>query len=427
MRHVNEGEIHAYLDGALDLVAGEDATAIREHLSTCEDCARLMEEERGIREAAGAILHDSDPLEIPLPPLEELRERALAPPAPEQEDEPAPSRYARWNAWQIPLTWAATVILALGIGWRVGVQFPGTSATPVPAATQGLSREGSDLDALSAPEQRDASPEASDIPSQALEEESGAGVQPDDARLQLVSGMARERAETDPVDLARGAGADVAVEQEEGKREEPAAAPPEARQVMPTMALMQRDSLIADSAMGRLEFVDVSAAAAGEARRGRADLAARRMVTNVAADQELQAPVVAGVVEPSVVEGVLQEGELSESSLAVPGMPVLEVKWEEWIPGQEGFMIRQLLPTGDTLELRYLGILSGEVGGVSAPSLPREKVGEAAKAMASPPPPMEASLPPGWNQITVQWRNGWLVARAPLSEGSLMTLVRSIF
>ncbi|MFG1691403.1 hypothetical protein ACGF5M_04540 [Gemmatimonadota bacterium] len=427
MRHVNEGEIHAYLDGALDLVAGEDATAIREHLATCDDCARLMEEERGIREAAGEILRESDPVEIPLPPLEELRERALAPPAPEQEVESAPSRYARWNAWQVPLTWAATVILALGIGWRVGVQFPGTSAPTIPAAMQGLSREGSDLDALSAPEERDAPPEASDIPSQALEDESGAGVLPDDSRIQQVSEAARERAEPDPADFARGAGADVAGEREEGKRTEPAAAPAETRQVMPTMALMQRDSLIADSAMARLEFVDVSADAAEEARRGRGDLAARQMVTNVAADEELQAPVVAGVVEPSVVEGVLREGEFTESSLAVPGMPVLEVKWEEWVPGQEGFMIRQLLPTGDTLELRYLGILSGEVGGVSAPSLPREKAGEAAKAMPSPPPPMEASLPPGWNQVTVQWRNGWLVARAPLSEGSLMTLVRSIF
>jgi hypothetical protein len=427
MRHVNEGEIHAYLDGALDLVAGEDATAIREHLSTCEDCARLLEEERGIREGAGEILRDSDPVEIPLPPLEELRERALAPPAPEQEDELALSRHARWNAWQIPLTWAATVILALGIGWRVGVQFPGTSAPTIPAVMQGLSGEISDLDALSAPEERDSSPEASDIPTQALEEESGAGVLPDDSRLQSVSGVARERAETDPADFDRSTAADVAYEREEGKRTEPAATPPEARQVMPTMALTQRDSLIVDSAMARLEFVEVSAAAAEEARRGRADLAARQMVANVADVEELQAPVAAGVVEPSVVEGVFPKGEFTESSLAVPGLTVLAVKWEEWVPGQEGFMIRQLLPTGDTLELRYLGILSGEVGGVSAPSLPRDKAGEAAKAMPSPPPPMEASLPPGWNQVTVQWRNGWLVARAPLSEGSLMTLVRSIF
>ena len=417
MRHVDEGEIHAYLDGALDLVAGEDATAIREHLSTCEDCARRLEQERGIRVAAGEILHDSDPIEIPLPPLEELRERALAPPAPEQTDESAPSRYARWNAWQIPLTWAATVILALGIGWRAGVHFPGTSAPLIPAAPQGLSRGISDLDALSTPEERDASPVASPVPAQAMEEESGEGLLQDDSRLQEVM----------------SAVADPSGGREEAKRAEAAAAPPadppETRQAMPTVALeMQRDSLIADSAMAELRFVDVSGAVAAEARRGRGDLAAPQMATNVAADEEeVRAPVEEGFQEPSVVAGVHMEGQTIESSLAVPGLTVLAVKWEEWVPGQAGFMIRQLLPTGDTLELRYLGILSGETAGGKAPSLARENAGEAAKAMPAPPPPMEASLPPGWNQVTVQWRNGWLVARAPLSQGSLMALVRSIF
>lgn len=429
MRHVDEGEIHAYLDGALDLVAGEDATAIREHLSTCEDCARRLEQERGIRAAAGEILLHSDPIEIPLPPLEELRERALAPPAPEQTDESAPSRYARWNTWQIPLTWAATVILALGIGWRVGVQFPGTSAPLIPASTEGLSRGVSDLDAFSTPEERDASPEASDVPAQALEEESGAGLPLDDSRRQeLVSAVARERADTDPMDFARSAVADVSGEREEGKRAEPVADPPEARQVMPTVAPeMFRDSVIADPAVAALEVVDVSATRAEEARRGRGDLAARQMATNVAADEEVRAPVVAGLQEPSVVAGAHMEGQIIERSMAVPGLTVLAVKWEEWVPGQAGFMIRQLLPTGDTLELRYLGVLLGEAAGGKAPSFAREEAGEAAKAMPAPPPPMEASLPPGWNQVTVQWRNGWLVARAPLSQGSLMALVRSIF
>ncbi len=430
MRHVDEGEIHAYLDGALDLVAGEDATAIREHLSSCEDCARRLEQEREIRSAAGEILLHSDPIEIPLPPLEELRERALAPPAPEQTDGSAPSGYAQWNAWQIPLTWAATVILSLGIGWRVGVQFPGTSAPLIPVATEGLGRALSDLDALSTPEERDASPEASDIPAQALEEESGAGFSPEDSRRQeLVSAVDRERADTDPMDLARSAVADVSGEREEGRRAEPAAGPPESRQVMPIVALeMRRDSLIADSALADLRFVDVSGAMAEESRRGRGELAARQMATSVAADEEeARASMEEGLQEPSVVAGVHMEGQILERSMAVPGLTVLAVKWEEWVPGQAGFMIRQLLPTGDTLELRYLGVLSGEATGGKAPTFAREEAGEAAKALLAPPPPMEASLPPGWNQVTVQWRNGWLVARAPLSQGSLMALVRSIF
>jgi hypothetical protein len=183
-----------------------------------------------------------------------------------------------------------------------------------------------------------------------------------------------------------------------------------------------------DSVWAGREVVDVSAAKAERIQPvtlERVDQARLSRARNVATDEEAQAPVEIGVMAPTV-GGVPAGGDIAESSLAVPGHPVLEVRWEEWVPGQEGLMIRQLLPTGDTLELRYLGILSGEAAG-AAPSLPREKAGEAAKALPAPPPPMVASLPPGWNQVTVQWRNGWLVARAPLPQGHLMTLVRSIF
>jgi hypothetical protein len=105
------------------------------------------------------------------------------------------------------------------------------------------------------------------------------------------------------------------------------------------------------------------------------------------------------------------------------------VEWEEWVPGEKALHIRQLVPPADTLELRYLGLLMGTG---------REKVGaegETAKGVLSeagatsfPPSPtvMEASLPPGWNQVVMKKGRGWLVARAPIPEPSIRALLRSL-
>jgi hypothetical protein len=115
-----------------------------------------------------------------------------------------------------------------------------------------------------------------------------------------------------------------------------------------------------------------------------------------------------------------------ETTLAVPGLKVLSVEWEEWIPGENGLHIRQLLPSGDTLELRYLGMLMG-----TDPD-PREKIqgrGEEEAVLERPHTPkgLEASLPPGWNQEIMRWGRGWLVARAPLPSASIRALLRSLF
>lgn len=98
MSHVDEGILHAYLDGEL---APVEAERLEAHLAGCDACRARLAEERALIERASKLLGRTAP---PLParaapPLHELRHPGLV--------------------WRIrtPLAWAATVVLALGIGW----------------------------------------------------------------------------------------------------------------------------------------------------------------------------------------------------------------------------------------------------------------------------------------------------------------------
>jgi hypothetical protein len=115
-----------------------------------------------------------------------------------------------------------------------------------------------------------------------------------------------------------------------------------------------------------------------------------------------------------------------ESALAVPGLEVLTVEWEEWIPGERGLHIRQLLPMGDTLELRYLGLLMGTDPQTTDDRGAAEGFEKETVERPLSPKVLEVSLPPGWNQVVMRRGRGWLVARAPLSEESLRALLRSL-
>ncbi|MEX2282155.1 MAG: hypothetical protein WEE89_06705 [Gemmatimonadota bacterium] len=103
MSHIDEGQLHALLDDALEPGA---ADTVRQHAAVCAECAVRLEQERGIRARAIAILDLARPRNASIPPFETVLQRA-AQPSPERFRLPGPTR----------LAWAATVILALGIGW----------------------------------------------------------------------------------------------------------------------------------------------------------------------------------------------------------------------------------------------------------------------------------------------------------------------
>ena len=154
MSHVDEGALHAYLDGALDEYPPGEARRVREHVETCAVCAAKLAEERKIRDEAHAILGLAAP-EVVAPTLEELRAYVRA------------SRPARTTvSMQIyRMGWAASVVLALGTGWmlRGGEAVPtvrlddgrGTSGGAGPAEQQQPAEFGA-ADAREIVEEREA-------------------------------------------------------------------------------------------------------------------------------------------------------------------------------------------------------------------------------------------------------------------------------
>src|SRR5690606_15514576 len=167
MSHVDDGILHACLDGALDALAdagelppGTTVTDITAHLQACAACSAHLRVERDRRESAAAVLRDAAPRRSDIPPLPTaattapLSTTATPPstteprstaeprttaeprstaeplsttrpfPAPEslpaKSPAPAAGRAARSHrsrrTW-LPLTWAATVVLAIGAGW----------------------------------------------------------------------------------------------------------------------------------------------------------------------------------------------------------------------------------------------------------------------------------------------------------------------
>lgn len=134
MWHADEGMLHAYLDGELSAM---ETARLEGHLGQCEACQARLAEERALIERAQALLARAAPPDDVV--------RPWTPPAPA----PGP-RFHRW----VPVAWAASVMLALGVGWWVrggpegapfaeadqiaarSVATEGPTATPVPPAVE---------------------------------------------------------------------------------------------------------------------------------------------------------------------------------------------------------------------------------------------------------------------------------------------------
>ena len=98
MSHVDEGTLHAYLDGALP--PGERGQ-VDAHLAECPACRERLAEARALIARADALLALALPAERSAPPLHELRRRPM------------------WRRVRWPIAWAASVTLAVGLGWML--------------------------------------------------------------------------------------------------------------------------------------------------------------------------------------------------------------------------------------------------------------------------------------------------------------------
>ena len=99
MPHVDEGTLHAYLDGELP---SDERKTLETHLAECASCRASLVEQRALIERASALLGAARPAERAAPPFEQLRPRS-------------PKR----SLWRVrtPVAWAASIALALGLGY----------------------------------------------------------------------------------------------------------------------------------------------------------------------------------------------------------------------------------------------------------------------------------------------------------------------
>jgi hypothetical protein len=100
MPHLDEGLLTALLDNELGQA---DRQAAETHLAGCEDCRRLYDEVRALATEADGLV-----AEIELPPKAAPK---VAPPGP-----PAGASGTGPGRWRT-LAWAASLVLAVGLGW----------------------------------------------------------------------------------------------------------------------------------------------------------------------------------------------------------------------------------------------------------------------------------------------------------------------
>lgn len=114
MSHVDDGVLHAYLDGAYP-AGSPDRAAIDAHLAECADCRTRLAEARRVRDRAGDILGLGSPSVVGIPDFADVLSRAGQGRAGVPSAQAASPR-RRYLVIR-NLAWAASVVLALGVGW----------------------------------------------------------------------------------------------------------------------------------------------------------------------------------------------------------------------------------------------------------------------------------------------------------------------
>ena len=128
MSHVDDGILHAYLDGEL---SAAEAQGVDAHVAQCPGCRGRLEEERALITRAGELLALAAPPDRELPPF--------------RAGDIKPASRLWWQV-RLPLAWAATVALALGIG-----SYLGRGVEPLPQAQTASDTQPAEFHALQPP------------------------------------------------------------------------------------------------------------------------------------------------------------------------------------------------------------------------------------------------------------------------------------
>ncbi|MDE3002693.1 MAG: hypothetical protein OXU33_04760 [Gemmatimonadota bacterium] len=401
MSHVDEGALHAYLDGALDEYPATEARRIRDHLDACSACAERLEAERGLRSDAHAMLGLAAPA-VDMPSFEELRAYV-------ERTRPATSRT---TVRVTRLSWAASVMLALGVGWilRGGRMEPPadrTSAAPIAAAEVERSVSAGPAQSI----ESSAFESRTDLPATAV-----AAV--DEAEVALDK-IGAERSELE---------APVAVLATEASTSAVVASGSEVSRVAGDPSLEEDESIRASRSQGGAEPTGETALDAAMS-----DRAIEAPVSTIAVDDApdfLASTSVVAAADPVEEESARPERRRSESPTAftsqfnagrggVRVVPEDDDRFDdEPLQSVPGFEVVATENIGDGLEF---------VGTVTTQRLEGEDMMQAFLLEPEIELDVLPVLDPGLNEVRVETETGWVVLRGPRSEDELETLLMRLF
>src|SRR6476659_5831473 len=98
VRHADEGTLHSWLDGEL---SPAEVTELERHLSVCAPCRAQLAEAR-------SFMTEADELVIALDNV-----------APSTRTVRPPAASRRWRPRMATLAWAATIVVAVGLGYSL--------------------------------------------------------------------------------------------------------------------------------------------------------------------------------------------------------------------------------------------------------------------------------------------------------------------
>ncbi len=295
MSHLDEGTIHALLDGE---VAAAEAAGLRHHLARCPECQARLNEARGFRDEAFGLIQSLDEADRSEPVMMvaetggRYERAALA--APIDGTGPGVPRSGRTDVrpirsalpgWVRPVAWAATLVLAVGLGYSLNL-------SPEDSAVESVEREAAD-----SPPSADNAPQMT-VPKESTPTAGTVGAQRA-AAPGARDGASSARQNAEPVSPPRPA-ASPAAEAEADRRVpsdqppqpvQPAAKKASADSISPTtkdnslsLEFRRRDST--RPAPARLEEVTTAAPAPGAARRLAAAL--DRVELGISADSAIR-------------------------------------------------------------------------------------------------------------------------------------------
>ena len=133
MLHPEDSILHAYLDGEC---SDSELAEVEEHLHSCTECGARLEEAKGLGLEVGSLLGELEPAPIQAPSWQELeqlaaeRQRATLQ-AVEQESGDSAAVAPASLFWRMPsLAWAASLVIAFGLGWMVSSDWSGLALEP---------------------------------------------------------------------------------------------------------------------------------------------------------------------------------------------------------------------------------------------------------------------------------------------------------